>query len=117
MSDDVIFVVEVMNEDVVDHRIQERSIRARADSGEYIRRGGGSRKSRIYMDDDCAIVLCLANPLEGHRMVFSYIAAFDQNALAMLHVGPMIRHRAPSECRPQTGDRGAVSKTGLMFDE
>lgn len=35
----------------------------------------------------------------------------------MLHVNPVVGHRPPPESRPQTGDRGAMSKTSLVLDE
>src|ERR1700740_785374 len=35
----------------------------------------------------------------------------------MLEVNPVVGHRTAPECGPQTGDRGAVSKSGLVLDE
>src|SRR5262249_34525657 len=63
------------------------------------------------------ILLGLAYPLERHRMVLGDIAAFHQNRLAMLQIDPVVRHGPSPERCPQTGDRWAVSKTGLMLDE
>src|SRR5215831_20470573 len=68
------------------------------------------------MDDLCAIFLGLSDPLKGHMMVFSHITAFHQDRLAVLQVNPVVGHRSPAEGCPQTGDRGAVSKPGLMLD-
>ena len=49
-------------------------------------------------------------------MVFGDVAAFHQDRLAVLQVDPVVGHGAATECGPQTGDRGAMSKPGLMFD-
>src|SRR5215469_10247627 len=68
------------------------------------------------MDDLRTIFLGLPYPLEGHGMILCHVAAFHQNRLAMLQVNPVVRHRSPPECSPQTGDRRAMSKPGLMLD-
>jgi len=49
-------------------------------------------------------------------MVFRHVAAFHQNRLAMLQVNPVVGHGAAPECCPQTGDRGAMSKSCLVLD-
>ena len=49
-------------------------------------------------------------------MVLGDVAAFHQDRLAVLQVDPVIGHRAPAERGPQTGDRGAMSKPGLVLD-
>ena len=69
------------------------------------------------MNEFRTVLLRLPDPLEGHGVVFRYVAAFHQNRLAMLHVDPVIGHRPPTERCPQTGDRGAVSKSSLMLDK
>ena len=69
------------------------------------------------MDDLRPIFLGLADPLVRHWMVLGDIAAFNQDGLAMLKINPMVGHRTPTERCPQTGDRWAVSKTSLVFDE
>lgn len=69
------------------------------------------------MDDFRPIFLGLPDPLEGHGVVLRHIAAFPQNRFAMLQVNPMIGHRPAPERGPQTGDRGVVSKSRLMFDK
>ena len=69
------------------------------------------------MDDDCAILLGLPNPLEGHGVVLGDVAPLHEDGLRVLHVGPVVRHRPPTERGPQTGDRGAMSKSGLMLDK
>ena len=77
---------------------------------------GGPGESRIDVDDLRAVLLGLPDPLEGHGVVLGDVAAFHQDRLAVLQVDPVVGHRAPPECGPQTGDRGAMSKPGLVLD-
>ena len=69
------------------------------------------------MDDLRPIFLGLADPLEGHGVILGNIAPLYHDRLAMLQVNPVVGHRPSPERRPQTGDRWAVSKSGLMLDE
>ena len=39
----------------------------------------------------------------------------DQDQVGVPDVTPVVRHRPPPECGGQTGDRGAVSDSGLLF--
>jgi len=55
----------------------------------------------------------IPDPLEGHGVVLSHVAAFHQDRLAVLHVNPVVGHPPPKR-GPQTGDRGAVSKSGVL---
>jgi hypothetical protein len=50
-------------------------------------------------------------------VVLRDIAALNKDGFTVLEISPVVRHRAPSEGGPQTGDGGAMSKTGLVFDE
>ncbi len=68
------------------------------------------------MDDLRPVLLCLPDPLEGHGVVLGHVAALHQDRLAVLEVDPVVGHRPPAERGPQTGDRGAVSKSGLVLD-
>jgi hypothetical protein len=90
---------------------EKRRISPGPDARVDVRAGRGAGEPRIHVDQHRAGVLRLADPLVGHRVVLGYVAAFHQDRLAMLHVGPVVGHRAPAEARPQTGDRGAVSKS------
>jgi len=117
MRDDVVLVVEPMNEDIVDHCIEKRRVGAGADARVDIRCRRGSGEPRVDVDDFRPIFLGLPDPLEGHGVVLRHIAAFHQNRLAMLQVNPVVGHRPAPERRPQTGDRGAMSKSGLMLDK
>src|SRR4051794_17757915 len=116
VSGDKILVIQLVNKDVVDHRVKKRRVGSRADPREYICACRSPRKPWVHMNDHCAVLLGAADPFHGHHVVLCYVAALHQNGLRMLKVSPVIGHRPPPECGPQTGDRGAVSKTGLMFD-
>jgi hypothetical protein len=48
-------------------------------------------------------------------MIFSSVAAHDENAIAVGDIDPVVRHGAASERLSQSRYRGAVSDTGLMF--
>src|SRR5581483_9149302 len=113
----IVLVIEFLDDDVIYHCVEKCSVC----SGTYARvdigGGRGTRKSRIYVDDLRPILLRLADPLERHRMVFRDVASFHQNRFTVLQIDPVIGHCPSSERCPQTGDRGAVSKPGLMLDE
>jgi hypothetical protein len=82
---------------VVDHRVLKRRVgagtEARVDVGSRRRPG----ESRIDVNQLGAVLLGLPDPLEGHRVVFGDVAAFDQDGLAVLEVDPVIGHRSTPE--------------------
>jgi hypothetical protein len=99
---DVILVVQLVDEDVVDHRVEERRVGAGPDARKDVGGGGRPGESRIDVDDDRPVFLGLADPLEGHRVVLGHVTAFDEDRLAVLEVGPVVGHRppdAPGRCR------------------
>ncbi len=103
---------------VTDHAAQERNIGASADLEMHVGRRRGTGIPRI--DDDhfgVSLAFCLNRPFETARVVFGRIAAHDQHHVGVLDVHPAIRHGPSSKRWPQTGDRGAVSNPGLIFDE
>src|SRR4051812_23473445 len=110
MGDDVVFVIKLVDEDVVDHGVQKRGIGAGADPCKYVGTRGGPGESRVYMNEDGAIFLRLSDPLHRHDVVLRDIAALDEDGFTVLQIGPVIRHRTPSEGSPQTGDCWAMSK-------
>jgi len=116
MGHDIVLVVQLVNEDMVDHGVEKRCVGTWANARIHIGRRGRPGESRIDVDDDCPILLGLTDPLEGHGVVLRHVAAFHQDRLAMLQVNPVVGHRPPPECSPQTGDRGAVSKSRLVLD-
>ena len=116
VGDDVILVVELVDDDVVDHRVLERCVGAGPDARVHVGRRRGSGVARIDVDDLRAVFLGLPNPLEGHGVVLGDVAAFHQDRLAVLQVDPVVGHRSSTERGPQTGDRGAMSKPGLVLD-
>jgi hypothetical protein len=44
------------------------------------------------VDDNSAFFLRLLDPLHTHDVVFSYVAAFNQKDLGVLHIEPVVRH-------------------------
>ena len=48
-------------------------------------------------------------------MIFRGVATHDQNDIGVGDIGPAVRHGPAAERGGQTGHRGAVSKTGLIF--
>ena len=116
VGDDVVLVVQLVDDDVVDHRVLERRVGAGPDARVDVGRRRGPGESRIDVDDLRAVLLGLPDPLEGHGVVLGDVAAFHQDRLAVLQVDPVVGHRSPTERGPQTGDRGAMSKSGLVLD-
>ncbi len=94
---DVILVVELVDEDVVDHGVLERRVGAGPDARVHVRARGGPRESRIDVDDLRPVLLRLPDPLEGHGMVLGHVAAFHQDRLAVLQVDPVVGHRPSPE--------------------
>ncbi len=89
---------------------------AGADLHEHVGHRGGAREARIHHDHlGVALALGFDRPFESAGMVFGRIAAHDQHHVGVLDVDPAIGHRTASERGPQTGDRGAVSNPGLVF--
>src|SRR5208337_3558799 len=101
---------------VVNQASEEGNVGSGANLEEEISGGGGTRQSRIDHDHlGIAVKLGFDGPLESAGMVFGWIAAHDQHQVSVLDVDPAIGHCAASEGGPQTGDRGAVSNPGLVF--
>ena len=101
---------------VVDQPAEERDIAAGTNLEEEIGVRRGPREARI--DDDhfgVALQFGFNRPFEAARVVLRRIAAHDQHHVGVLDVDPAVRHRAASECGPQTGDRWPVSNPGLVF--
>ena len=106
----------VVLDGVVDQAAEEGDVGAGADLQEQIGTGRGAREARIHHDHlRVALALGFDRPLEAARMVLGRIATHDQHHVGVLDVDPAIGHRAASERWPQTGDRGAVSNPGLVF--
>jgi hypothetical protein len=49
-------------------------------------------------------------------MIFSSIAAHDENTITVFNIDPVIGHCAASERLCQSRNSGAMSDTSLMFD-
>jgi hypothetical protein len=48
-------------------------------------------------------------------MILRWISSHDENDVCIGDIGPAVRHSSAAESGGQTGHRGAVSKTGLIF--
>jgi hypothetical protein len=59
--------------------------------------------------------LGLHHPLKAHRMALGHIGALDDDAVRVRQVLLECGGARSSERDPQTGDRGGVSNTGLIF--
>ena len=57
--------------------------------------------ARIDVNQLGAVFLRLADPLEGHGVVFRHVAAFDEDRLAILEVDPVIGHRSAMAQHPR----------------
>ena len=117
MGCDVVFVVQLVHKDVVNYGVEKRSVGTGTNARVHVGRRRCPGESRVDVDDLRPVFLGLPDPLEGHGMVLCHIAALHQNRLAMLEVNPVVGHRPPPERSPQTGDRRAVSESGLVLDE
>ena len=117
VMDDVFLVVFLVFDDVVHQTAPEGDIRTTADRAIEIRPRGRSREPRVDADDLCvAFIPGLLQPGKRYRMVFRRVAAADQRNIGVFEIRPVIGHCSPTKRGAQTGDRGAVSDTGLMFD-
>ncbi len=97
VGDDVILVVQLVHDDVVDHRVLERRVGAGPDARVHVRARRGPGESRIDVDELRPVLLCLPDPLEGHGVVLGDVAAFHQDRLAVLQVDPVVGHRPAPE--------------------
>jgi hypothetical protein len=97
VGEDVVLVIQLVHDDVVDHRVLERRVGAGPDARVDVGRRRRPGEARIHVDDRRAVLLGLPDPLEGHGVVFGDVAAFDQDRLAVLQIDPMVGHRAAPE--------------------
>jgi hypothetical protein len=68
------------------------------------------------VDDLGAALLGFHHPLKTDGMIFGHVGAFNQNAIGIRQILLKRGGATPPEAGPQTGDRGGVSNTGLIFD-
>jgi len=71
---------------------------------------------RIDVNHGCRAALGFHHPLEAHRVAFGHVRPLDDDAVGIRQIVLKGRRAAYSERDPQTGDRGGVSYTGLIFD-
>ncbi len=114
--DKVVLGDAVVLERVPDHTAQKCNVGAGTDLKIEIGGSGGARETWINHDGlRVTMDLGFDGPLKSTRVVLGRIAPHDQHHVGVLDVDPAIGHRSASECWPQTGDRGTVSNTGLVF--
>ena len=100
----------------MDDPAQEGDIAARANRHVDVGDGAGAGESRIDMDDGGAVLAGLHHPAEPDRMALRHVRALNDDAVGVLQILLERGRAAPPERCPQTGDRGGVSYTGLVFD-
>jgi hypothetical protein len=105
-----------VGERVVDQPAEEGDVTAGTNLEKEIGVCRGPREARI--DDDhlgVALELRFDRPFESAGVALGRIPTHDQHHVGVLDVDPAVRHRAASECGPQTGDRRTVSNPGLIL--
>ncbi len=114
---DVVLVVQLVLEHVVDQTAEEGDIGPGADRGEHVGDRRRPREARVDVDDPRSpLVSPDVGPLPPARVVLGGVGPDDQDAVAVLEVAPVVRHRPTAEAGGQTGHRGTVSNSGLLFD-
>src|SRR5207253_10323951 len=103
-------------EDVVDDPAEERDVRAGADGDVDVGHGAGPGEPGIDVNDGCSPSLRLHDPAEPDGVTLGEVRTLDDDAVSVLEILLEGGGSAPSERDPQTGDRGAVSYTGLVLD-
>ena len=101
----------------MDEATQKSDVGADANLHKAVRDRGGSVEAWI----DChelrvAIAPRFHDKAESDRMILGGVATHGQHDIGVANVRPAIRHRPSSECGGQTGHRGAVSNSSLLFD-
>jgi hypothetical protein len=82
----------------------------------HISHGASTREAGVNMNNRGSPGLCFHYPLEADRMALSHVGAFDNNAIAVSEVLLKIGGAAPTKRSSQTGNGGAVSYSGLIFN-
>ena len=101
---------------VVDHPAHEGDVGARAQLGPHVGDRARAIEARVDVQDVGAALLGAGQPVHRDGVILGRVAAHDQDDVGVHHVDPVVGHGAPAEGGRQTGDRGAVSETGLVLD-
>jgi hypothetical protein len=78
--------------------------------------GACAREPGVHVDDRRSPLLRLHHPSKTDGVALGHVRAFNNDAIRVLKILLERAGAAPSEGGPQTGDRGGVSYTGLIFD-
>ncbi len=113
---DILFLNQIVVDDVLDHPAQEGDVGAGTQRHVMVAAGRGPGETRIDMDQRGAPILCLEDPLEGDRVVFGGVAAHDKDTVTVLQVNIVVRHRTAAKRLSQSRYGGAVSDAGLVID-
>src|SRR6266480_5327817 len=116
MQADIICVLEVAAQCVMNQSTEKGNVGASPDGDITIGDGCGAVKSWIDANQlSLAVTFGFHHKAEADWMIFSRVAAHHQNHITIDDVGPTVGHGATAECGGQTGHRGAMSKSGLVF--
>ncbi len=113
--EDVLPEVPFILDDVANQSAEERDIGAGAKCGVNVRDRAGACEPRIHVDDHGAALFCLHHPLKAYRVILRHVRTLNHNAVRVLQILLERGCAASSKAGPQTGDRGGVSNTGLVF--
>ncbi len=114
--DDVVLEVRFGFQDVSNDAAQKSDIRTRTDRHVNIGDCAGTREARIHVNNGCAALARLHDPAKRDWMALGHIRTFDDDDIRIHQVSRECRRAASSKRGPQTGDRGGMSNTGLIFD-
>ena len=113
---DVVLVVEPVLERVVNQSTEKRNVGAGTNRHVDIGHGGGAIETGVDANQfRFSTPLGFHDETEAHGMVLGRVAAHDQNDVRIGDIRPAVGHGPPAEGGGQTGHRGAVSESGLVF--
>ena len=113
---DKILKVELIVQHVLNHRAKQHHIRATSDRDVLVGDCGRSREPRVHVNNPRATILGFNHPLEAHRVCFGHIRPLNDNAVRIRHILQRLGRAATAKRGSQTGNRGGVSYTGLIFN-
>src|SRR5437763_274385 len=113
---DVITEVTIVLDHVADKAAEEGDVCPGPNRHVLIGYCRGSGEAGIDVDDLRALQLRLHHPSKRDRMVLGHVGALNDDAVRVGEASRVHGRGTPPHPRPQTGDAGAVSDAGLVFD-